>query len=420
MKALRSFEDLLPVIRRGARIVIHSAAAQPRWLTEQLALWGPSLETVTVDVLMPMEPLPFTALVPDHFTIHAWFPGRGLRNLAPSSGVEHLRYPLSQIPGLYATGVCRPNVLFLHLSPPDRHGCLSLGVAVDYMPAVLATRPLVVAEIDPAMPHTGGSTCLKWDQVDYWVISDTGPVEGLSRAADEKDCMIAQRVAERIPDGATLETGVGAIPDAVLRTLATSPPRNLGIHTGILTDAVLDLIQTGHVTNANKPVYPGKTVATMAVGTKVLYAMLDNSNAIAFHSCDLTHHPRVLAALPRLCAINSALQVDLGGRVNAEHIQGRVIAGPGGLPDFAKAAQASPTGLSIIALRATSRDGTTSNIVPHLPQGAPVTLEPDHVDLVVTEFGAADLRGLSPVRRARALIAVAHPGFRDSLSRSIA
>lgn len=405
------------MINAGDRIVIHSAAAEPRWLTEQLARWAPQLGGVDIDLLMPMKPVSFAGLAPEHVKIHLWFPGRGLRGMADAPGVEYLRYPLSQIPDLYTTGMRHVDVLFLHLSLPDEQGCLSLGVSVDYMPAVLATHPLVVAEVDPAMPRTRGKTCLKWEQVDYWVLREEGPLEVPSTPPDEGERRMAQTVADMIPDGAVLQTGVGAIPDAVLRALAANPPRDLGIHTGILTDAMLDLIMTGCVTNLNKPTLSGKTVATMAVGTKALYDYVNGNDAVEFHPCSVTHHPQVLGALDHLCAINSALQVDLSGRVNAEQVNGRIIAGPGGLPDFAQAARAVSGGLSVVTLRATTRDGQTSNIVPFFPRDVPATLAPGQIDFVVTEFGVADLRGLSPSRLAMALITVAHPDFRDDLVR---
>ncbi|NNN18705.1 MAG: acetyl-CoA hydrolase/transferase family protein [Acidimicrobiaceae bacterium] len=420
MKQLDSFEELLPVIKTGSRIVMHSAAAEPLWLGEQMAQWGLDLRDLEVYMLSPMKAVPFAALAPEHLKIHAWVPGHGLRGVSGGNSVEYYRFPLSEIPGLYLSGSEIADILFLHLSLPDKYGRFSLGVSVDYMPAVLATHPLVVAEVDPNMPFTVGDTYVTEDQIDYWFSTDEGPLIVPSPSIDEGERRIAQMVADLISDGAILQTGVGSIPDAMLQELASNPPRDLGIHTGIFTDGVVELAHTGNVTNSTKPGSSHKMVTAMAWGSPELYKYLDGNDDVEFKACSYTHDRKILSAMEHLHAVNSALQIDLLGRVNAEWLKGRIISAPGGLPDFASAAHAASKGLSIIALRATSRDGLTSNITPTFSVDVPVTLAPDNVDFVVTEFGTADLRGLSSSGWAKELIKVAHPDFRSELARSIA
>ena len=418
MRQLETFDELLPKLASGSKIVMHSAAAEPRWLEEQLAAEGSGLSGLEIYMMSPMATVPFASLAPEHLKIHAWVPGRGLRRVAGDGSIVYHRLPLSKIPDLYSSGTQRVDVLFLHLSPPDDQGRMSLGVSVDYMPAVMACKPLVVAEIDELMPHTFGDTCITADQVDFWFSADEGALEVTSPPIDEGERRIAQTIADLVVDGAILQTGVGSIPDAMLQELAANPPRNLGIHTGVFTDGVAELASTGNVTNATKPLHSRKMVTAMAWGSPAIYKYLDHNNDVEFRSCAFTHNADVLREMEHLYAINSALQIDLQGKANAEQLGSRIISAPGGLPDFAPAARAASKGLSIVALRATSRDGSKSNIVSRLADDIPVTLPEGQIDFVVTEFGAADLRNLPPSRVAKALISVSHPDFRDELART--
>jgi 4-hydroxybutyrate CoA-transferase len=275
-----------------------------------------------------------------------------------------------------------------------------------------------VAEIDPAMPRTRGDTLLSADQVDVALDADAPPWRMSPAAAEAADHRIADHVAGLVDSGCTIQTGIGAIPDLVLARLGALT--DLGIHTGIITDAVRPLIERGVVTNARKRRFAGRTVSTMAGGSQSFYDFLDQNDAIEFHPCDVTHDVALLASIERLCAINSVLEIDLHGRANAERLDGRAVSAPGGLPDFAQGAAAAPGGRSIVALRATSRDGRTSRIRPALAADAPATIGPNCIDYVVTEFGVARLTGLGSGERARALAAVAHPDFRADLVRGAA
>jgi 4-hydroxybutyrate CoA-transferase len=326
-----------------------------------------------------------------------------------------LRHSLSALPGLFDRGEIRADVVLLQVSPPDAQGRVSLGVAVDLLPAVLRQRPLVIAEINPRMPATCGDTGFDASLIDYFIDAETGPVSVPVADADAVDLQIARHVASLVEDGAVLQLGIGALPDQVYGCLADR--RHLGLHSGIITEAARALIDAGVIDNSTKLVKPGVSVTTMAAGTQPFYDWLHGNTAVEFHPCSFTHDGTVLAGIERLTAINSALQIDLAGQVNAETVAGRIVAAPGGLPDFAPVAHRSRGGQSILALRACHKD--SSNIVARFAAGTPVSLSPDVIDHVVTEFGVASLRGLNPPQRAEALIRVAHPMHHDALQHEL-
>ncbi len=363
---------------------------------------------------MPMAESPYAepeALV--HLRVLTFFPGTGLRRAAKSGAVEVTRQPLSRICSLFDSGSLKADLLLLRLAP-DAHGSgFSLGVSVDYMQSVLAQDPVVIAEIDESVPWTFGATVVPESGVDYAVTPGTPVTEMRASSESELDARIADHVAGLIPPGAMLQSGIGSIPDLALGRLHHL--QGLGLHTGTVTDAVLPLIEGGNITNATNVLHPGRSVATMATGTQALYRFLHRNRSFELHPCRITHDPRLLATLPKLHAINSALQVDLTGAVDGERADGVTIAGPGGLPDFVQGAHASNAGASIVALRATSRDGKKSNILARLGGPTPPTVAGEHVDYIVTEFGVAKLTGRSAADRARAIAAVAHPDFRRQL-----
>ena len=359
-------------------------------------------------------------LAPEYLEIHTWVPGSGQRDVVGGDIIKCLRRPLSEIPDSFLTCSVSADVLFLHLTPPYQYGRFSLGVSVDYMPAVLAGYPVVVAEVDPNVPRAFGDTFATEDQIDYWFSTEEGPLVVSSPPIDEEERRIAQMVANMISDGAILQTGLGSIPDAMLQKLAVNPPRDLGIHTGIFTDRVVKLANTGKVTNATTPQSYRKMATTIAWGTPTQYKYLNGSEDVEFRSCSFTHNAKVRLEMEHLYAINSPLQIDLEGRVKAVCLNGRIISDHGGLPDFAAAAKSAAKDLSTVALRSTSRDGKTSNILPAFGPDVPITLPPGKLDFMVTEFGIADLRGLSSSDWAKALTSVARPDFRHELARSVA
>lgn len=402
----------------GASVVLHSACAEPRFLSGELARIAHDLEGVRVYTMMSMEDAPYAAPeLAGHLAVHTFFPGRALRQAVNAGRASIVRAPLSAIPGLFRNGTLRAEVLLLQVSPPDQDGRMSLGISVDYMPAVLELNPLVVAEINSAMPRTCGTGQIHLDQVDYFVEVET-PVQTLAAAApDRVDTLIAWRVAELIGNGSVIQAGIGTIPDLVLANLGHLI--DLGIHTGIITDAMVPLIEQGAVTNATKKSFAAKSVTTMAAGTRQLYDFLDDNPDIEFHPCAVTHDADLLAGIDGLCAINSALQIDLTGRATAEYIDGRAISSVGGLRDFTRGASRAKGGRSIIGLRSASRDGRHSNILASLPDAAPVTVGASDIGFVVTEYGVARIQGLGAEARARALVGIAHPDHRADLRKRI-
>lgn len=416
MRPFKQFEAILPIFRPGSSVVLHSACAEPQYLASQLALHAPSLRDVRLYTLMPMGQAPYAAAIAGSgLSLVTFSPGKGLRQAANAGRVEMMRTPLSGIPKLFHDRILTADVLLLQVSPPDENGTMSLGISVDYMRAVLEQRPVVIAEINPLMPRTCGNTGVRADQVDYIIESQNPPQAVPAANPDAIEQRIAEHVAGLITHGSVIQVGIGLLPDLVLGQLGAL--RDLGIHSGIISDAVLPLLACGAVTNTRKKHFPGTCITTMAAGTQPFYDALHGNQAIEFHPCSLTHDVDLIAELEGFCAINSVLQIDLAGRANAERVDGKIISTPGGLPDFARGATMAKNGKSIITLRSAAKDGSRSNIVPRLAPEAPVTVTADHIGYVVTEHGVARLRGLDAENRARALIAIAAPEFRAELRR---
>jgi len=417
MKRLVDFKALQGQLKSGGTLVLHSGYAEPLRLTEQLAEHAASLQGLNVLSLMPMGGAPYgSEAATRHLKVSTFFPGKGLRAALNRGQASALRYPMSAIPGLFERGLRACDVLFLQVSSPDSRGFVSLGISVDYMHAVLAQGPLVVAEINPHMPETCGATRLPVSAIDWYIDALASPQQTVRSVPDEVDDRLAGNIAALLEDRSVLQIGIGSLPDRVLARLGHL--KHLGLHSGIITDAVQPLIESGVIDNSTKTHLAGISVTSMAGGTQDFYQFLHRNPAVEFHPCSHTHDSQVLASIDRLCAINSVLQVDLEGDANAEQANGRSVSLPGGLPDFAAGAARAPGGMSIIALRSTSGTEARSNIVAKLDRNAPVTVGAQDIDFVVTEHGVASMRGLLPAARAAALVAVAHPAHREDLRRA--
>ncbi len=417
MKRLAGPEALIELIAPRSRLIGHSGCGEPLPLTAALADHIDALEGVSLTTMMPMGRAPYAlAEKRAQLDVRTFFPGKALRSALNRGGATLIREPLSRLPRLVESGETKVDMLLLQLSEPDSHGRMSLGLAVDYMPAALARRPLVVALINSAYPRTQGDCFVTRDQIDYFV-EQPAAVQTVEPtvSADPVDRRIADQVADLIEDGDVLQIGIGALPDQVLARL--SHRRDLGLHSGIVTDAVMPLIDTGVITNVGKAQFRGLSVATMAAGSSQFYSALHDDPRFSFQPCAVTHDPALLAGIERLTAINGGLEIDLTGAVNAEHINGRTISAPGGLPDFAAGATAARGGRSIVALRSISKDASTSRVRARLDPDLPVTLPPGQIDYLVTEHGVARLRGLEGSRLAAAITEVTHPEFRAALRR---
>jgi 4-hydroxybutyrate CoA-transferase len=330
----------------------------------------------------------------------------------PSSGSEFFPWTIHQTARLLAADDLRFDVALLHTSEPDERGRASLGISVDFAHDAFRQARTVVAEVNRRMPRTAGDNTVDARRFDGAVAVDRALRERRSPEPSTRSQEIARHVAALIPDGATVEFGVGRVMADVVRALAGH--HDLGLHTGLLTDEMVELIDAGVITGLRKPSFAGVAIANQVRGTERLYRYLDDNPRVQIVPARYTHDPAVLHALPDFHAVNSALQVDLMGRVNGEFRGGERVSSTGGLGDFVRAAVQCPGGHSIIALGATESSGR-SRIVAALPSPDAVTLTADLADVVVTEFGVAHLRGRTPRERAAALIEIAHPDHRDSL-----
>jgi len=313
-------------------------------------------------------------------------------------------------------GPWAPDAVIVHTTPPDRFGYLSLGVSVSYPLPAAREAALVLAQVNPQMPRTLGNAFLHRSQVDYWVEAAHPLLEYPPSPLGSVEREIARRVSTLIPDGATLQIGIGAIPQALMEALGDR--RDLGVHS-IVVDHMLPLIEKGVITNARKSFHPGRMDVCEVMGTRRLFDFVHENRLINMEPSDIVHDPQVVGRIRNFVSINSALEVDLTGQVNAESIGPRQRSGIGGQFDFVLGASRAPGGLAVIALPSTGRGGTTSRIVRRLQEGASVTTPRYLADYVATEHGVAALRGRSVRERARALIAAAHPRFREDLERSL-
>ena len=319
---------------------------------------------------------------------------------------------VSAVPALVRTGAIRVDVLLLRVKPHPKPGYFTVGVMADFVPALVAAARCVIAEVDQRLPVTAQDALVAASDIDMLTECDGDEILLPDPEPDEVDQRVAAHVAALVPDGATIQVGVGGLPVAVCRAL--NGHRDLGVHSGVISDVIVDLVEKGVVTNARKGIDVGRTVTGGLFGSRRLMDFADGNAALEMRSSEYTHNQQVLARVQNLYAINSGIEVDLTGNVNSEVAAGRYLGAIGGQLDFVRGSFASPGGRSIIALSATTPDGKHSRIVASLA-GRPVTTPRGDADIVVTEYGVADLRGRSFSERAERLRAIAHPGFRDSL-----
>jgi len=337
------------------------------------------------------------------------------RRLTTANVADIVPSYVSAVPGLVRSGAIRVDVVLLRVKRHPKPGYFTVGVMADFVPAFVAAARCVIAEIDDRLPVTSQDALVAESDIDVLTECDTDEVLMADAEPDDVDMRVAARVAELIPDGATIQLGVGGLPVAVCRALQAH--RDLGVHSGVISDVVVDLVEKGVVTNARKGIDSGRTVTGGLFGTRRLMDFANANDALEMRSSEYTHNQQVLARVQNLYAINSGVEVDLTGNVNSEIAAGRYLGAIGGQPDFVRGAVASPGGRSIIALPSTTPDGKHSRIVASL-EGRPVTTPRADMDMVVTEYGVAELRGRSLSERAERLRAIAHPAFRDRLERA--
>jgi acyl-CoA hydrolase len=411
-------DDALACVQSGMRIFVHGAAATPTPLLEALTRRS-DLADVKLFHMHTQGPAPFAG--PEHrerFFSISLFVGAPVRQAIDDGRADVIPVFLSDIPALFTSGRLPLDVALVQLSPPDRHGYCTLGTSVDTALAATHAARFVVAEINEQMPRTLGHTLVPLDRLHAFIHTNRPLHVHESVPPTPIEDAIGEQVAALVPDGATLQMGIGAIPDATLRRLFGK--HKLGVHTEMFSDGVVDLIEAGVVTNELKNVHRGRTVTSFVVGTRRLYEFVHDNPSIEFHPCDRTNDTALIRQNPQVVAINSALELDLSGQVCADSIGFRIYSGIGGQMDFIRGAALSPGGKPIIALPATAANGAVSRIVAALKPGAGVVTTRGHVHWVVTEYGAVDVFGKSLRERAESLIAIAHPDFRAELRRAYA
>lgn len=407
-------EEAVATVRDGSTIFVHGGAATPGTLLAALAARGPELTGVTTVGLHLEGPCPH--LEPEmagHIRHRALFIGPNARDAVNDGRADYVPIFLSDIPLLFRRGILPLDFAFINVSPPDPHGFCSLGTSVDATLAAVRSAGAVIAQINRSMPRTLGDSFVHVDEIALAVEVDELPHEHPVAPIGEVERQIGANVAELVVDGATLQLGIGAIPAAVGEALRHK--RDLGIHTELFTDTVVDLVESGALTGAAKEINRGKIVSAFVLGTRRLYDFIDDNPMIEMRPVDYTNDTAVIRRFRRMVAVNSAIEIDLSGQVVADSIGRRLYSGVGGQMDFIRGAALAEEGRAIIALPSTAAGGSASRIVASLREGAGVVTTRAHVRTVVTEWGVAELFGRSLAERARALIAIAHPDFRDEL-----
>jgi acyl-CoA hydrolase len=413
-----SAEQAVAGIKSGAKIFIHGAAATPTPLLDALVA-RTDLRDVTLYHLHTNGPAPWVdPACRGRFFSMSLFTGGPCREAIDRGDADFVPIFLSDIPSLFATGQVKLDVAFLHLSPPDSHGYCTLGTSVDAALAASRHAKVIIAEINDRMPRTLGNTLVPFSKVATF-IHTSRPIHAHAPAqATPVEQAIGEHVAALVDDGATLQMGIGAIPDAVLSRLHGK--QDLGIHTEMFSDGIIDLVASGAVTNRLKNVHRGRIVTSFVNGSQRLYDFVHDNPFVEFHPCDRTNDTSIIRRNDRVVAINSAIEIDPSGQVVADSMGYRIYSGIGGQADFIRGAALSAGGKPIIALPSTAAGGRVSRIVPAVKTGGGVVTTRGHVHWVATEYGAVNLFGLGLRQRAEALIRLAHPDYRGELRRAFA
>jgi 4-hydroxybutyrate CoA-transferase len=408
-----SVTDAVARLRPGMKVLLPPGSGEPGALVAEICRQSERLPDLTLMGGIHLGDYPFAQ--PEHAPLRlaTWHMSPRLDDARRRGRVEFvpMRY-FDLVEQFVAGGVWAPDCVLVHCAPPDRRGYLSLGVSVSVSLPAARRAPLVIAQVNPAMPRTRGNAFLHRSQIDCWVEVDEPLASYPPPAIGEVERAIGRHVAALVPDGATVQVGVGAIPQAVLEALVDH--RDLALHS-LLVDASVTLVERGVVTNGLKRIHRGRMDIAEAMGTRRLFTFLHENPLVNMESSAFVHDPAIVAQLDRFVAVNSALEIDVGGQVTAESLGPRQVAGIGGQFDFVLGASRSRGGMAIVALPSTGRDGAVSRIVARLQPGAAVTSPRALADWVVTEHGAAELSGKGERGRAEALIAIAHPRFREEL-----
>jgi acetyl-CoA hydrolase len=411
--------EAIRAIKSGQRVFLTGNCSIPKVLLAALVDYAPEFEDVEICHALTMGSKDYVAEgMEDHLRVNTMFIGANVRKAVQEGRADFTPVLLSEFPLLFKRGFLPLDVALVHLSPPDEHGFCSFGVESGLTKTPAEAARVIIAEVNQQMPRTLGDTFIHVSKLDYVVPVDYSLMEmAMSHGGpSELSQKIAGHIAELIPNGATMQMGIGAIPDAVLSYLYDKS--DLGVHTELFSDGVIDLVDAGIITNTRKSLHTGKITAGFVIGTKRIYEFIHDNPIIELHRTEYVNDPFVIAQNERQVAINSAIEVDLTGQICADSIGPKLYSGVGGQLDFIYGASRSKDGVPIIALPATAKGGALSRIVPLLKEGAGVVTTRNHVRYVVTEYGVADLYGKTIRQRAQALINIAAPEFRDDLKRA--
>jgi acyl-CoA hydrolase len=414
MIPLKSATEAIFKIENGSRIFVHGSAATPRYLLRLLADKSDELEGIEIVAISTLGLLPIDdAIRRGNIFVNSLFVSANIREHVNSPNGSYIPVFLSEIPELFYRNILKLDYAFVHVSPPDKHGFCSLGVSVDVARAACQTARVIIAQINPQMPRTHGDGLIHIDQIDAWDYVNE-PLPEVRNEPDDPEIVsqIGRLCADLIEDGATLQMGIGAIPNAVLASL--DQHKDLGVHTEMFSDGVIPLIETGVINNSKKKKHPGKVVTGFVLGTRKVYDFIDDNPQVVVLDIDYVNDPNIIRRNPKATSINSGLSIDLSGQVAADTIGTYQFSGFGGQVDFMRGAALSEGGKPIMAMASVTNKGI-SKICPFLKEGSGVVSTRAHIHYVVTEYGSVNLFGMNLRQRAEALISIAHPEHREAL-----
>ena len=409
-------KDALSIIESNSRVFVHGSICTPTHLLNELVHEKDRLKNVElVSITLKGEIEIAKAEYQDSFHLNSLFVSSPIRDAVADGRADFVPVFLSDIPDLFKNDILPIDTAIVQVSPPDKQGYVSLGVSVDIARSAVDSAKKIIALVNPKMPRTHGDGMIHTDRFDKMVFHDADlPEESYSSKVGENELKIGKFIADMIDDGSTLQMGIGTIPDAVLSLLGKH--KNLGVHTEMMSDGVISLIESDVINNRKKKIHPNKSVTSFALGTKKLYNYVDDNPSVVFLDIDYVNSPQVIQRNPKVVAINSAIEVDLTGQVCSDSIGTLQYSGIGGQMDFIRGAALSKGGKPIIALTSRTKHGMP-RIVPYLKEGAGVVTTRGHVHYVVTEYGVAYLFGRNLRQRAKLLIDIAHPDDREMLDK---
>lgn len=407
-------EEAAGKVLSGQRVFLTGNISTPQKFLEALHNRYEQLHAVEIVQLLDLGAGEYiTSEMADHIRINSLFISGKVRKIVNAGLADFTPVFLSDIPNLFRSGRLVLDIAVIHVSPPDEHGYCSYGVEVGVTKSAAESAGLVIAEINPNMPRVLGDSFIHVSQIDYFIEVNYDLPEMFPNPPSPVQDKIASYIAELVPDAATLQTGIGGIPDAVLRRLTNH--KNLGVHSELFSDGVMEMIEAGVITNASKTLHTGKVVAGFVLGTRKLYSYIHDNPVFELHPTEYVNDPFVISQNDRMISINSALEVDITGQVCADSIGSKFFSGVGGQVDFVRGASRSKGGKSFIALPSTAKENTISRITTALQPGSGVTTSRNDVHYVATEYGVADLYGRSVSERVQSLVNIAHPNFREQL-----